>query len=502
MRRSFAFTIVRPGLLSIVDPRRKIWTVVSCAAAIASPTLACSTGDSPEKLRIETLMDPETCKDCHPDHFREWLGSMHAYAADDPVFLAMNERGQRETKGELGDFCIKCHAPIAVKLGMTTDGLNVADLPQWSKGVTCYFCHNVSEVNGVHNNPLTLASDTTLRGGISDPQETPAHNSAYSSLHDRNSLESAKMCGSCHDIVTPTDLHLERTYKEWLDSFYSDADKDNPLAAVYYGQTCNHCHMPGETGAIANVPGAPIDRRRHKHHFEGIDIALSEFPDAEQAPALQAEQIRVINDRRRGSLCATLCVLPSDAADISTVAIWLHNESSGHAWPSGASQDRRAWLEMQAFRDNNVLFQTGVVADDSPLTSLDDPNLWQFRDWLYDANGDEVHMFWEAHSVVSEVLEVPVDLTADASTWVFRQFEVPSATVDRVAMRVRLRPVGFDVLDNLVKSGDLDPNVRARMQTFSVEPSEIDWTRANASDSKDYGSCVSTSTSCGAPDSL
>ena len=40
---------------------------------------------------------------------------MHAYAAEDPVFLAMNARGQRETKGALGDFCVKCHAPMAVQ---------------------------------------------------------------------------------------------------------------------------------------------------------------------------------------------------------------------------------------------------------------------------------------------------------------------------------------------------------------------------------------------------
>jgi hypothetical protein len=40
---------------------------------------------------------------------------MHAYAAEDPVFLAMNARGQRETQGALGAFCVNCHAPLAVQ---------------------------------------------------------------------------------------------------------------------------------------------------------------------------------------------------------------------------------------------------------------------------------------------------------------------------------------------------------------------------------------------------
>ena len=50
---------------------------------------------------------------------------MHAYASDDPVFRAMNERGQRETDGGLGSFCIQCHAPIAVHEGATSNGLNL-----------------------------------------------------------------------------------------------------------------------------------------------------------------------------------------------------------------------------------------------------------------------------------------------------------------------------------------------------------------------------------------
>ena len=34
-------------------------------------------------------------------------------AMDDPVFIAMNKKGQRETNGALGTFCVNCHAPMA-----------------------------------------------------------------------------------------------------------------------------------------------------------------------------------------------------------------------------------------------------------------------------------------------------------------------------------------------------------------------------------------------------
>ena len=58
------------------------------------------------KFTVETLQDPNTCTECHPKHFQQWSGSMHAYASEDPVFIAMNKRGQRETGNALGDFCV------------------------------------------------------------------------------------------------------------------------------------------------------------------------------------------------------------------------------------------------------------------------------------------------------------------------------------------------------------------------------------------------------------
>src|SRR3954462_9691081 len=33
---------------------------------------------------LEQLKDPETCNQCHKRHYQDWVGSMHAYASDDP----------------------------------------------------------------------------------------------------------------------------------------------------------------------------------------------------------------------------------------------------------------------------------------------------------------------------------------------------------------------------------------------------------------------------------
>ncbi len=95
------------------------------AAALALVTVtvatlaACGGGDDGPGLAPDVLQDPTKCMECHPKHYDQWSGSMHAYASIDPVFVAMNKRGQRETNNALGTFCLQCHAPMAVALGLT-----------------------------------------------------------------------------------------------------------------------------------------------------------------------------------------------------------------------------------------------------------------------------------------------------------------------------------------------------------------------------------------------
>lgn len=470
-----------------------LWLMVA-ATGCRSPEPAAVTVDDP-------LIDPETCEECHPTHFREWQGSMHAYAAEDPVFLAMNARGQRETNGELGDFCVRCHAPMAVELGLTTDGLNLPELPQKVRGVTCYFCHTAEAVEGSHNNPLRLSGTRTMLGAISDPVANDAHPSAYSALLDSGTTASADMCGTCHDVVTPAGVHLERTFAEWQDTFFADVDPITGGPAVY-GLRCNSCHMgPPEMGTVANSPGVRADRFRHPHGMAAVDVALHDWPTAELGPQLRAEQLEQIEFQRKSALCATVCVNPNDAGG-SDIDVYLHNEFSAHAWPSGATQDRRTWLELQAFAGDEAVLQVGMIEDGEPVASVDDPLLWQFRDFMYGADGEEVHMFWDARSVDGNLLPAAEILSpqGDASTWRSRRYTVPESDISRVNTRLRLRPMGLDVLDDLVASGDLDPSVRDAMSTFDVAPTVLEWTPEEAGDPQDgYGLCVSSSNVCGAP---
>ncbi|HEX6241217.1 MAG TPA: multiheme c-type cytochrome [Polyangiales bacterium] len=435
---------------------------------------ACSSPSAPTRdagtngsalLSREQLMKPETCRPCHQDHYREWASSMHAYASLDPVFIAMNKRGQRETDGAMGDFCVRCHAPMALREGATTDGLNLDELPQELKGVTCYFCHAAVRHEALSNNGVVLEEDGVMRGPYRSAVDPGVHGVEYSSFHDPRQTDSSALCGSCHDVVTPKGVHIERTFAEYKQSFFAREEKIGSAS-------CQTCHMEAaaEDQEIAQMPGTVLPKRkRHSHLWPAVDLALTDdFPGQDvQRKAVECE---LSNSLNKPALRAT---------DPSRMRFEVSFETNaGHAQPSGAAQDRRMWIEAVAY-DNagNRFFESGVIADDEieehPEDSpRHDPFLSMFRDRLLDAQGQEVHMFWEAEAspdggpgYKSDL--VPVKQTAGGDHFVRRTYSL-RAPAARFEVRVRMRPVGMDVLRSLVESRDLDESVLARVPTFTL----------------------------------
>jgi hypothetical protein len=451
----------------------------------------------PTTLSLEELMDPVTCKQCHSKHYDEWAGSMHAYAAEDPVFIAMNQRGVRE--GKVGKFCVNCHAPMAVRTGATEDGTNLDALPAKLKGVTCYFCHAVEDVGGTHDNPLLLAHDGVMRGEFRDPVPNTAHNSAYSALHDRDQLASSQLCGTCHDIVNQLDAHVERTFEEWSGTVFAKPPG---------GTTCSQCHMDQSEHleTAADAPGV-FSRRLHSHAFPAVDQALTPFPGAETQAAL-------IKTALDSTLQSALCVRGIGAQ--ATIDVILDNVAAGHLWPSGATQDRRAWVELTAYAGTEKIYESGVVPDGTSITTSTDPDLWLIRDCMVDGAGKEVHMFWEAARTESN--QLPGQLTFDPADVRYYQTHVVQTyprigkttlgkMPDKVQMRVRLAAIGLDVIDDLIATKDLDPAYRAKIPIYTLGTDPVlEWTPATANEKflKDGLpiSCISTTNLSAAADKV
>ncbi len=436
--------------------------VVGCLTA--SLLAACGSRTT-TRLDSTALRDPETCRECHQTQYEQWAGSMHAYASDDPVFLAMNARAQRETAGAVGKACANCHAPVAVRDGLTTDGLNVATLPQKEKGVTCYFCHAVESIAGTHDNPLVLAADDSLFGPFGDAIAGAPHVAKTSAIFDDTTPDSAAMCGSCHDIVNTHGAHVERTFTEWQGTVFSKPG---------VGLSCPACHMEGSDGIAA--AGSTRTRRLHRHDLPAVDLALTTWPDADG----QRTRAQALLD---ATVQSTICWNQVS----KQIEVTLDNVGAGHGWPSGATPDRRAWVEVQAFAGGQSIYSSGGDAA-QPLESSPDPDLWLVRDCLKDPGGAETHLFWQAASETDNQLpgSASSNVNDPASFAGHRRRSFPSTgaglaqTPDRITVAVHLQAIGADVLDDLVASKDLDAAVAAKVARYDLAGAALEWTTATA----------------------
>jgi hypothetical protein len=223
--------------------------------------------------------------------------------------------------------------------------------------------------------------------------------------------------------------------------------------------------MTGEIDAIAT--DGPT-RRRHDHRFPGVNVALLDWPEKDaQSAAIHADLDAAIQTR--------VCL----GTDLRPVVI-LDNVMGGHSWPSGDASTRRAWVELVAYSGATEIYRSGVIADGTSAVSTleSDADLWLLRDRLLSANGDEATFTWEATDLDSDLL--PPAVTADPSDPRFyhavsRTYPTLPDTPDRMTLRVHIRPIGLDVIDALIGSGDLDQRIRTMIPTLTLQGSILEW---------------------------
>jgi hypothetical protein len=452
---------------------------ISCCAVVAC-LVACEGGGAPERpaLTHEELLNPETCKDCHPKHYDQWSASMHAYATEDPVFQAMNRRGQEETNGALGDFCVQCHAPMALvePNAFPTEGMtkfsNPEALPKHLQGVTCYFCHNATGVGTDHfNGNITVPNDDVMRAAIRDPIEPSTHKVAFSSFHNARSPDSSLMCGSCHDIVNPLGLHLERTFEEYSQSIHSEVN--------FSFQSCQDCHMgiylnprPVATQTGRSDGKGTNARDFHPHLWPAVDLALTDWPfkDAMRSAVEKCEFKRTIS----------YMTVDRDPGPLGQLTLHLEAEA-GHNIPSGATQDRRLWVEITGYDAAKAPLYTIGAIEDGQLEEPagQPPHPCMLRDYVTDQNGQETHDFWEmANRDTTRGKAMPFrpkGSTAPNHTQecvLNPPLQFAQIEPETIEVRLRMRPMGMDVLQDLVSTNHLSPAIPPLMQTMTV----VSWT--------------------------
>ena len=117
-------------------------TLAWAALTQAAETKSTATKKTAREAHLATLQEDRfpsagSCRTCHPDHYREWSASPHAYAQMSVVFQSMHAAVVTLTNGTNGDFCIRCHTPVGMNLGEKPVMSNEDRHPTAREGITC-----------------------------------------------------------------------------------------------------------------------------------------------------------------------------------------------------------------------------------------------------------------------------------------------------------------------------------------------------------------------------
>lgn len=236
----------------------------------------------------------QSCAQCHPTHYDEWRVSAHAYAAVSPMFQRFEQAMQELTRGTVGSFCVRCHAPVATQLDVPRH-LSILDAPTVIReGITCVACHRVNEAYWLTNGdrriepgnafaPIYSSTDGQgVHRAIADAKElklkrSPQETGPGQPMHGHGffaQLSKSDFCAPCHQVAVDPGIGLEIVHAQF---------RAGPAHAR--GVTCQDCHMgavPGKAEgyeldycAIINEKPWGEPRKHSNHSFWGPNYSIA-----------------------------------------------------------------------------------------------------------------------------------------------------------------------------------------------------------------------------------
>ncbi|MBL0027888.1 MAG: hypothetical protein IPO95_01950 [Rhodanobacteraceae bacterium] len=303
-------------------------------------------------------------------------------------------------------------------------------------GVGCHLCHRQQETGtlppGVRHDSGQLFIDDGDCNGEGEPCRigpyrypeagivTPPHANAYAAFVKRG-----EFCGSCHDVTSPITsagpartlidatgndtgipFPIERTASEWSSSDFGDTlfvdgfAENEPVGDVArFGQTCQSCHMPQSTDpdTMACQQNNEGSRTGHlgRHDLVGANAwVLGLIRDLYGGVAGLSRELEIDQ-----AIARTLDLLTQHSAQLDvtldpfagpgntlTARVRVTNKT-GHKLPTGYSEGRRMWLNVQA-RDGNgaLLFESGAYdASTGTLTEDAQARVYEVQQGIWNA---------------------------------------------------------------------------------------------------------------------
>ena len=243
------------------------------------------------------------CGECHPNQYKQWSLSSHAYANLSPMFNKFEQKINDLASGTISYFCIRCHASVGTALGEQRSIAWWDRSPASREGITCITCHRVGEGYGKNNGARRITP-----GGIQEPVFGPFETSGglkaisnarlyqilvspdqpnrpnepdgtkwiriHQTAIQSDIITKSDLCITCHQVQVHPGIKLETVWEEYRNS-----------PAAKEGITCQQCHMstvPGQNtgfakGWAAKVNGHVMNTERPltDHTFVGPGYPIS-----------------------------------------------------------------------------------------------------------------------------------------------------------------------------------------------------------------------------------
>lgn len=268
--------------------------------------------------------DLEWCGNCHADEYAAWKKSAHAHAAVDPMVKYGMGVEQASRGPQYSRQCAGCHDPVSLRGGDATLGSG--------RGVSCLGCHDVSR---------------SIRAGGNGDMEATSHDWTVShkarATADLVRLRSAEFCAGCHQQFVPgTGLVALSTFGEWQSSPYSghlssvtDGGADAsppPRDAGSATVSCVDCHMPKTAGVADHAaPGGNV--------YLASTLTDNAFAD-------------VVKKKMQSAIALQVIISGPNQVSVSVI-----NNGVGHSFPTGVTDIREPWVEIDAVDEQGKTVQ-------------------------------------------------------------------------------------------------------------------------------------------------
>jgi hypothetical protein len=244
--------------------------------------------------------DGKWCGGCHAEEYMAWQNSAHAHSAVDSMVTFCTRTEDKLLGGQISRHCAGCHDPVSARLGDTSLASG--------RGITCLGCHDVSRLIQAGGNADLVATSQDWN---------TAH--AQQGAAELTRLRSPQFCAGCHEQFVPgTGLGAITTYDEWSSSAYAQGAQPT---------RCVDCHMPVTFG-------------KADHQVVGGNVFMAtQYATPAMVALVQAK------------LANSLELTPTRTSS-GSVQVQIKNKAIGHSFPTGVTDLREAWVELDALDAN------------------------------------------------------------------------------------------------------------------------------------------------------